>query len=115
MSGDETDGDVKVHPPAYRIVEPRWQSLQLKTFLRALDTMYRERWAEPPVGRATSGNAPRLRIETNARTEEGVAPIGLWRNCYDARWLGSLKAHVLRSLQVQEEDYDFSLKDAGSP
>ena len=115
MSGDETDGDVKVHPPTYRIVETRWQSLELKTFLRALDTMYREKWAAPPIGRATSGNAPRFRIEAGSRIEDGVAPIGLWRNCYDKAWLASLKPHVLQSLKVRDEDYNFSLKDAGSP
>ena len=42
MSGDETDGPVKRTPPRFRILETRWQSRELKAFLRALDAMYRE-------------------------------------------------------------------------
>ncbi|KAH9831927.1 uncharacterized protein C8Q71DRAFT_714643, partial [Rhodofomes roseus] len=114
MSGDETDGPVKLHPGAYRIVDARWQSLELKTFLRALDAMYREDWAMPVGARATSGNPPRHRTEQDARTEEGIAPVGMWRNCYDEGWLNSLKAHVLDSLRVIDEDYDFNLKGTDS-
>ncbi|KAH9933281.1 uncharacterized protein B0H18DRAFT_870520, partial [Fomitopsis serialis] len=110
MSGDETDGPVKTHPAKFRIVEARWQSLEFKTFMRALDTMYREDWAMPVGIRATSGNPPRFRVEEGARVEDGVAPPHLWRNCYDEGWLKSLKIHVLQSLQIIDANYDFTLK-----
>lgn len=110
MSGDETDGPKKLHHPVFRIVEARWQSLELKLFLRILDRLYREHWAEPIGERATSGNPPRERREApDAKVVDGVAPIGLWRNCYDRDWLNSLKPHVRASLQVIDDDYDFSL------
>ena len=110
MSGDETDGPVKTHPPKFRIIEARWQSLEFKIFLRTLDALYRETWAKPVGNRATSGNPPRERHEhPDARVEDGVAPIGLWRNCYNAAWLRSLRPHVRESLNIIDSDYDFSL------
>ncbi|KAI0350457.1 hypothetical protein OH77DRAFT_1068694 [Trametes cingulata] len=113
MSGDETDGDEKSHPPVFRIVEARWQSLELKSFLRCLDRLYREHWAAPIGERATSGNPPRDRREhPDARVEDGVAPTGLCRNCYDRSWLESLKPHVRDSLHMINSDYDFSLPPA---
>ncbi|KAI0737796.1 hypothetical protein C8Q80DRAFT_1114763, partial [Daedaleopsis nitida] len=112
MSGDETDGPVKEHPPRFRIVEARWQSLELKTFLRAIDALYRDDWAKPVGCRATSDNAPRHRVEhSDARIEDGVAPIGLWRNCYDQAWLRSLRPHVRESLKIINTDYIFSLPE----
>ncbi|TFK83037.1 hypothetical protein K466DRAFT_499232, partial [Polyporus arcularius HHB13444] len=115
MSGDETDGPVKTHPPTFRIVEARWQSLELKTFLRALDALYRETWAKPVGQRATSGNPPRHRVEKAGRSEEGVAPVGLWRNCYDDTWLRSLRPHVRASLNIIDSDYKFTLPPAFPP
>ena len=110
MSGDETDDPVKKHPPKFRIVDARWQSLTLKTFLRTLDAFYRTTWAKPVGNRATSGNPPRRRIERpDGRCEDGVAPIGLWCNCYDSTWLESLRPHVRESLQIIDKDYNFSL------
>lgn len=41
--------------------------------------------------------------------EDGVAPIGLWWNCYDANWLKLLPPHVCKSLHLIKADYDFSL------
>ncbi|RDX40339.1 hypothetical protein OH76DRAFT_1490365 [Lentinus brumalis] len=90
MSGDETDGPVKTHPPTFRIVEARWQSFAFKTFLRTLDTLYRERWAHPVGDRATPG---------------------LWKNCYDKEWLASLRPHVRESLQIIDTNYDFTTPD----
>ncbi|KAH9847482.1 hypothetical protein C2E23DRAFT_741800 [Lenzites betulinus] len=110
MSGDETDGTEKTHPPTFRIVEARWQSLALKLFFRALDALYRECWAKPAGERATSGNPPRIRIErADARTEDSLAPIGLWKNCYDPAWLKSLRPHVRESLKIIDKNYDFKL------
>ncbi len=110
MSGDETDGPEKVHPGTFRIVEARWQSLELKTFLRLLDVLYRLDWAKPIGIRATAGNQPRVRVERpDGRSEDGVAPIGLWQNCYDVAWLESLRPHVRRSLNIIESDYQFDI------
>ncbi|TBU28227.1 hypothetical protein BD311DRAFT_663651, partial [Dichomitus squalens] len=112
MSGDETDGDTKAHPPTFRIVESRWQSLALKTFLRSLDALYRQRWSEGrTVGnRATPGNPPRIRVaRPDGRMEDTIAPIGLWRNCYDQKWLNFLRLHVRASLRIIDADYVFSL------
>ncbi|EMD32309.1 hypothetical protein CERSUDRAFT_77602 [Gelatoporia subvermispora B] len=58
MSGDETNGPEKTHPPIFRIVEARWQSRAFKTFMQTLDTLYRETWANPIGQRAMSGNPP---------------------------------------------------------
>ena len=112
MSGDETDGDTRAHPPVFRIIESRWQSTTLKTFFRALDLLYRQRWSDGKVvgNRATPGNPPRIRVSrVDGRTEDTVAPIGLWRNCYDTSWLHSLRPHVRASLRIIDSDYIFSL------
>ncbi|OJT09097.1 hypothetical protein TRAPUB_7 [Trametes pubescens] len=110
MSGDETDGSDKTHPPTFLIVNARWQSLLFRLFLRTLDALYRESWATPVGDRATSGNPPRVRIEReDCRSEDSLAPIGLWRNCYDQDWLKSLRPHVRASLKIIDADYDFKL------
>ncbi|KAH9853717.1 hypothetical protein C2E23DRAFT_776547 [Lenzites betulinus] len=110
MSGDETDGSEKTHSPTFLIVNARWQSLSFRLFLRTLDALYRESWATPVGDRATSGNPPRVRIEReDCRSEDGLAPIGLWRNCYDQDWLKSLRPHVRASLKIIDADYDFKL------
>ncbi|KAH9854807.1 hypothetical protein C2E23DRAFT_698627, partial [Lenzites betulinus] len=97
MSGDETDGARRKLPMAYRIVESRWQSDALKTFMRALDAIYR-------------GNPPRTRISRpEGRVEDGYAPRGLWRNCYNEEWLQELAPYHLRALAIENDEYDFDL------
>ena len=114
MSGDETDGEMKQHFPKFRIIASRWQSLALRTFLWALDAIYRDMWAAPIGKRATAGNPPRYRIpderEPSPEEDKSIAPIGLWRNCYDPDFLASLKPHVRASLHIIDSDYDFSLE-----
>ncbi len=62
-----------------------------------------------------SGNQLRVRLErTDGRTEDGVAPIGLWRNCYDSSWLKSLRPHVRKSLNAIKSDYRFTLPPLGT-
>ncbi|KAI0827482.1 hypothetical protein BC628DRAFT_1318447 [Trametes gibbosa] len=88
MSGDETDGTTRKLPMAYRIIESRWQSDVFKTFMRALDAMYRQDW-ELPGG--------------NERA------TGLWRNCYSEDWLCSLAPYQRRALNIIDASYDFDL------
>ncbi len=96
---------------AYRIIESRWQSLVFKIFLRALDAKYRAAWEKPKPGkRAVGGNPPRTRISrADGRSEDGYAPPGLWRNCYDSDWLRSLEPYQRRALRIVNSDYDFDL------
>ncbi|KAJ3552627.1 hypothetical protein NM688_g4053 [Phlebia brevispora] len=74
VSGDETDGEERSHPPKFRVVESSWMSPQLKTLFGQLDAEYREDYRNPHNKRATPGNPPRVRIRENARVESGVAP-----------------------------------------
>ncbi|KAH9909429.1 uncharacterized protein BXZ73DRAFT_59520, partial [Epithele typhae] len=116
MSGDETDGDVKQHPPVFRIILARWQSVAMRAFLWKLDAIYRADWAAPSVIRTTPGNPPRHRVfNQHSRVVEGRAPVGLCRNCYDAEWLQSLRPHIRDALQVIDKDYDFTLPDIPAP
>ncbi|PIL26902.1 hypothetical protein GSI_10040 [Ganoderma sinense ZZ0214-1] len=118
MSGDETDGETKTHPPKWRIIVARWQSTEFRNFLWEIDRMYREDWGHPPHRRATGGNPPRDRVFRSAsgenettglsRDEDGVAPPGLWRNCYADAWLKQQAPHVISELDIVDEDYDFS-------
>lgn len=109
MSGDETDGDTKEHPAVFRIIITRWQSIELRNFLFLLDQIYRSDWKQPHNRRATPGNQPRVRlIRQDATVEDGVAPIGLWRNCYDQHWLQAQPPHMQRELEIVEEPYDFN-------
>ena len=113
MSGDETAGPAKSHPPVYDIVEASWQSLAMKTYLRTIDAMSREDWASPVQSRAVSGNPPRHRREVpNPKVEVTPVPIGLWRNCYDEQFLASLRPHELERLEIIDAEYDFTLTPA---
>ena len=105
MSADETDSSCRRAPKVFIIVRARWQSQAFMTFCWTLDDMYLEHRATKTVG----GNPPRRRIDKpNSRVEDGIAPIGLWRNCYDPEWLGRLPRYRLRELQIIDSDFDFS-------
>lgn len=111
MSGDETDGDEKTHPPTWRIIPSRWQADALRSLLWKIDGMGLQDWAEPKGTRATQGNPPRLRVlRDGGEEEDGVAAIGLWRNCYNPEWLKALLPHQVANLQIIDADYDFSLE-----
>ena len=105
MSGDETDGAEKTHPPRWRIIIAKWQSRELRNFLWTLDRMYREDWAR----RRSGGNPPRERVLRDGYEQEGVAPSGLWRNCYDKDWLATQPDYIVRELEIIDKDYNFTL------
>ncbi|KAI0669284.1 hypothetical protein C8Q78DRAFT_977718, partial [Trametes maxima] len=105
MSGDETEPGSTVG--RYRIIRARWQSAELRAFLRALDDIYREAWRSTVV---RWGSRPRNRCsEGDWVTVDSPAPVGLWRNCYDSVWLGSLTLDERDALEIEEEDYHFDL------
>lgn len=113
MSGDETDGDKVTFPPVYRIVITEWQSLELRTCLWRMDSKYINYWCAPgPVKRRVSGNPIRVRvIREDSRTVPGVAPIGLWRNCYNPDWLAKLEDWEVELLEIVDEPYDFTFDE----
>ncbi|KAH9889313.1 hypothetical protein C8Q73DRAFT_653898, partial [Cubamyces lactineus] len=111
MSDDETDRPRNHWPRTYRIIESRWQSLELKTFLRGLDALYRQGWERSRPRVRFAGAAPRIRIpQENGPKVDGLAPPGLWRNCYNEEWLRGLDADRRNALSIVEEEYDFSLR-----
>ncbi|KAI0655858.1 hypothetical protein C8Q70DRAFT_935983 [Cubamyces menziesii] len=107
MSGDETDHDTWHESPVkYRIIESHWQSEDLKTFMRSLDEMYCNNQSQC----TTDANSLHTRIaRVNARVEDGHAPRGLWRNCYNADWLRKLPSYKKHALKIKNADYDFDL------
>ncbi|KAI0653768.1 hypothetical protein C8Q70DRAFT_927064 [Cubamyces menziesii] len=112
MSDDDTDRPAYHLPRTYRIIESRWQSLVLKTFLRGLDALYRQGvWDRSRPRVRFAGASPRVRIPQEGGPEaDGCPAAGLWRNCYDEGWLRSLDADQRDVLAIIEEDYDFSLR-----
>ncbi|KAI1781560.1 hypothetical protein LXA43DRAFT_908450, partial [Ganoderma leucocontextum] len=124
MSGDDTDYEsgeeargrrVKKHPPQFRIRVSNWQSLELRNFLWTLDSYYRQDWGDTSLRPAMGGSAPRTRILDDTISEDGVAPIALWRNCYDEDWLAAQLPHIVRDLEIVDEDYDFRFPDPPPP
>lgn len=112
MSGDETEGDHKTHPPQFRRIDAEWMSLELRMTLHRLDDLYREDWQSPGGGiRATSGNPPRIRFLSGGKVANSVAPKGLAKNCYSSVWLKNLKRHELIKLRVRDEIWDLSIPE----
>ncbi|KAI0654541.1 hypothetical protein C8Q70DRAFT_1058314 [Cubamyces menziesii] len=105
MSGDETDGPWQ--ESKYRIVESRWQSDDFKAFMRSLDAKYQN---DEAAHSGTNCNTLRTRIaRAGDHVEDGYAPRGLWRNCYNQDWLRELPMSKRRGLRVVNADYDFDL------
>ncbi|KAI1789522.1 hypothetical protein LXA43DRAFT_892733, partial [Ganoderma leucocontextum] len=108
MSDDESDGPRKVVPRKFRIIVAEWQSVELRQFLWEVDRLYRLNWSNTPKPRRRPGNTPRDReLKSDSKTEPGVAPPGLWRNCYDAEWLSKLNGYDRRKLAMVDSDYEF--------
>ncbi|TFK82419.1 hypothetical protein K466DRAFT_500380 [Polyporus arcularius HHB13444] len=115
MSGDETDGEEKRHPPRWSITRAGWMSKKMRKCFRKFDGHYKADWENPKrygKKRRTGRNPPRHRVEPkHPKVEDGPAPTGLWRNCYSRRWLASLKPWDIERLQIVDADFDFSLPE----
>ncbi|RPD78429.1 hypothetical protein L226DRAFT_558372 [Lentinus tigrinus ALCF2SS1-7] len=113
-SEDETDVDMprrRTRANRFRIIACEWMSEELRGFLRALDKQYIDEWETSPARRRAGGSAPRERvIAVPPLSELGHAAIGLWRNCYNEAWLGTLKRHQIRQLCILEGKYDFTIR-----
>ncbi len=109
MSEDESDGPRKAAPRKFRIIVAEWQSNELRELLWELDRQYRADWDKTPKTKRRPGNTPRDRkLKPDSRSEPGVAPQELWRNCYNPEWLSKLTRYDRKSLRVIDSDYDFS-------
>ncbi|RDX45343.1 hypothetical protein OH76DRAFT_1357918, partial [Lentinus brumalis] len=113
-SEDETDVDMprkRSRANRFRIVRCDWMSDDLRNFLRALYEQHIDEWETSPTKRQAGGSAPRERVTTvPPMSELGRAAIGLWRNCYNEAWLGTLKPHELRKMCIIESKYDFTIR-----
>lgn len=107
MSGDETDAEPRYDgPKKWRIIAAEWQSEAVITFFAGLDDLYRAH----SLIRGGGGSKPRYRVRRpDGNSEATNAPKGLWRNCYNPKWLAKLRPTQVRALNVIDRDYDFSL------
>ena len=109
---ETSDEDRRVHPQVYQIVEAAWQSREFKTFARDLEVWNIDDWRLDNGGRLPGGSSPRKRIALEKpRIVDSKAPVGLWRNCYNPRWLKRLKGPQKQGLHIIDEDFDFTLPD----
>lgn len=106
LSGDETDGPKKTHPPIFSVNNATWMSEELRTFFRFLDELYRDDWSRD----RKPGNPPRTRI-SRGDSRDVAAPKGLHRNCYSQDWLKNLKPHQFKNLRIVAKDWDFAIPD----
>ena len=110
MSGDEAESEEARRKGIYVIIEAEWQSEDFKTFVRSLNQRYLEDW-DKQVGRRKRGRPPRQRYTSASKplVVDSVAPVGLWRNCYDLTWLGKQPQWIIRELDIINQDYDFTI------
>ncbi|PIL36023.1 hypothetical protein GSI_01683 [Ganoderma sinense ZZ0214-1] len=103
----------KRHWPRWTIIRSLWQSDELVECFHSLDKHYRRDWENPgrySKQRRSSGQPPRRRLlKEGTRTEDGVVPKGLWRNCYSQEWVDTLREEQVVALQMIDEDFDLSL------
>ena len=101
LSDDESDHEsgADLGRGRYAIIKEAWRSNEMIIWLRLIDLLAcGEKWDGRNVAR--QGNSRRLRIHSS-RLKDGVAVAGLPENCYDSRWLGSLKPYERELLDVQ--------------
>lgn len=101
LSDDESDHEsgTNLGRGRYAIVKETWRSEEMIIWLRLIDLLAcGEKWDGRSVAR--QGNSRRLRVHSS-RLKDGVAVEGLPENCYDSRWLDSLKPYERELLDVQ--------------
>uniref|UniRef100_A0A5K1JYU2 Thiol-transferase Tc52 n=1 Tax=Ganoderma boninense TaxID=34458 RepID=A0A5K1JYU2_9APHY len=110
MSGDEAESEEARRKGMYVIIEAEWQSKDFKNFVRSLDERYLDDW-DKGVGNRKRGRPPRQRYTAVSKpyVVDSVAPVGLWRNCYDLTWLHKQPAWIIRELDIIDEDYNFTI------
>ncbi|KAI0753001.1 hypothetical protein C8Q80DRAFT_1097403 [Daedaleopsis nitida] len=111
MSADESDSPDPTLPRVRRIILANWQSMELRNFLWALDAKYLSTTNRPTDGkRRTPGNKACVRqVCDTSRAVAGVAPPGLWINCYDPVWLENLPEWEVEQMEIINQPYDFTL------
>ncbi|KAH8978561.1 hypothetical protein EDB92DRAFT_1909152 [Lactarius akahatsu] len=101
LSDDESDHEQGTHggQSRYSIVNETWRSKELVIWLRTIDLLAcGEKWGGRNIAR--QGNSRRIRLHST-RSKDGIAIAGLPENCYDAKWLTSLKRYQRDKLDVQ--------------
>ncbi|KAI1785296.1 hypothetical protein LXA43DRAFT_900055 [Ganoderma leucocontextum] len=111
MSSDEAESAEARRKGLYAIIEAEWQSEDFKTFVRSLNQCYLDDW-DKGVGKRKCGHPPRQRYvsASNPSIVDSVAPVGLWRNCYDLTWLRKQPEWIVRDLAIINEDYNFTIQ-----
>ena len=109
LSDDKSDHEsgTNLGMGCYAIVREAWRSNEFIVWLRLIDLLAcGEKWAGRNVAR--QGNSRRLRVHSS-RLKDGVAVAGLPENCYEPRWLNTLKPYEREQLDVQPPlDMQFS-------
>ncbi|KAH8982252.1 hypothetical protein EDB86DRAFT_3086249 [Lactarius hatsudake] len=101
LSDDESDHEQGTHggQSCYSIVNESWRSKELVVWLRTIDLFAcGEKWGGRNIAR--QGNSRRIRLHST-RSKDGIAIAGLPENCYNVKWLNSLKRYQRDKLDVQ--------------
>ena len=106
ISSDESEDETR-RTISYPRVYPAWRSNQLAAILWQADDAAIAN-AEVTIGKQKkAGTQLRLRPHSRKVNDQAAAPPGLFRNCYDASWLASLRLRQRKELRIQDKDYDF--------
>ena len=94
----------------YNRVTPAWRSQELQNFLWHLDDILVEVAKRPLGNRCHATQKNRRRPRTNLKLNEAsIAPTNLPQNCYRPGWLKSLRQFQLKQLNMDNDNYDFSI------
>ncbi|KAH9019450.1 hypothetical protein EDB85DRAFT_1896653 [Lactarius pseudohatsudake] len=114
LSNDKSDQEQGTHggQSCYSIVNESWRSKELVVWLRTIDLFTcGEKWGGQNI--AWQGNSRRIRLHST-RSKDGIAISRLPENCYDVKWLNSLKRYQRDKLDVQPPvDLAFQKKRSG--
>ena len=101
LSDDESDHEngTNIGQRRYAIVREEWRSDELIKWLQMMDLLAcGEKWAGRTVAR--QGNCKRLRVVSTC-TKDSRAVGGLPQNCYNPKWLETLRRHERNQLKVR--------------